>query len=152
MRGKQATDVVGSHSLSPAEQREFAAIAEKRQMKDFMTVRTPSLPPVRVDQEADRGAAVDVLQPRPEVRQTSSSFFSFSSYSEHPIPRPPHEELTRQPRCFDDCINDFTSKAVSQKEEKCVNNCVDKFLKSSERLGQRFQEQNQAMMQGGLGR
>lgn len=27
--------------------------------------------------------------------------------------------------------------------------CVDKFLKSSERLGQRFQEQNAAMAQGG---
>ncbi|KAI5854009.1 Tim10/DDP family zinc finger protein [Tricharina praecox] len=52
-------------------------------------------------------------------------------------------------RCFDDCINDFTSKAVSTKEETCVNRCVDKFLKTSERLGQRFAEQNQAMMQGG---
>ncbi|KAF8251093.1 hypothetical protein K440DRAFT_505531, partial [Wilcoxina mikolae CBS 423.85] len=50
-------------------------------------------------------------------------------------------------RCFDDCINDFTSKAVSTKEETCVNRCVDKFLKTSERLGQRFAEQNQAMMQ-----
>lgn len=27
--------------------------------------------------------------------------------------------------------------------------CVDKFLKSSERLGERFQEQNAAMAQGG---
>ncbi|KAI5793071.1 Tim10/DDP family zinc finger protein [Geopyxis carbonaria] len=52
-------------------------------------------------------------------------------------------------KCFDDCINDFTSKAVSSKEEVCVNRCVDKLLKSSERLGQRFAEQNQAMMQQG---
>lgn len=52
-------------------------------------------------------------------------------------------------RCFDDCVNDFTSKSVSVKEEACVTRCVDKFLKSSERLGTRFQEQNQAMMQGG---
>jgi len=48
-------------------------------------------------------------------------------------------------RCFDDCISDFTSKAVSTKEEACVNKCVEKFLKTSERLGQRFAEQNQAM-------
>ncbi|CCX33825.1 putative mitochondrial import inner membrane translocase subunit [Pyronema domesticum] len=53
-------------------------------------------------------------------------------------------------RCFDDCINDFTSKAVSVKEETCVTKCVDKFLKTSERLGQRFAEQNQAMAQGAM--
>jgi len=52
-------------------------------------------------------------------------------------------------RCFDDCINDFTSKALSTKEETCVSRCVDKFIKTSDRLGQRFAEQNQAMVQGG---
>lgn len=52
-------------------------------------------------------------------------------------------------RCFDDCINDFTSKAVSTKEETCISRCVDKFIKASERTGQRFAEQNQAMAQGG---
>jgi import inner membrane translocase subunit TIM9 len=51
-------------------------------------------------------------------------------------------------RCFDDCINDFTSKALSTKEETCVSRCVDKFIKASDRLGQRFAEQSQAM-QGG---
>ncbi|KAF2154045.1 hypothetical protein K461DRAFT_292724 [Myriangium duriaei CBS 260.36] len=54
-------------------------------------------------------------------------------------------------RCFENCVDDFTSKSLSSKEEGCVMRCVDKFLKSSERLGQRFQEQNAAMMQqGGL--
>lgn len=52
-------------------------------------------------------------------------------------------------RCFDDCINDFTSKAVSTKEETCISRCVDKFIKASERTGQRFAEHNQAMAQGG---
>ncbi|KAH0611116.1 uncharacterized protein LAJ45_08355 [Morchella importuna] len=52
-------------------------------------------------------------------------------------------------RCFDDCVNDFTSKAVSSKEETCIGRCVDKFIKASERTGQRFAEQNQAMVQGG---
>lgn len=52
-------------------------------------------------------------------------------------------------RCFDDCVNDFTTKSLVAREEGCVMRCVDKYLKSSERLGTRFQEQNAAMMQGG---
>ncbi|KAJ9618686.1 protein transporter tim9 [Taxawa tesnikishii (nom. ined.)] len=52
-------------------------------------------------------------------------------------------------RCFDDCVTDFSSKSLLSKEEGCVMRCVDKFLKGSERLGQRFQEQNAAMAQGG---
>ncbi|KAK4506714.1 hypothetical protein PRZ48_000447 [Zasmidium cellare] len=55
-------------------------------------------------------------------------------------------------RCFNDCVTDFTSKSLASKEEGCVMRCVDKFLKSSERLGERFQEQNAAMaQQGGMG-
>ena len=53
-------------------------------------------------------------------------------------------------RCFDDCVDDFTSKSLQSKEEGCVLRCVDKNLKASERLGQRFQEQNAAMTQGGM--
>jgi len=45
-------------------------------------------------------------------------------------------------RCFNTCCNDFTSKALSSKEETCVMNCTDKFLKHSERVGARFAEQN----------
>ncbi|KAG8526771.1 protein transporter tim9 [Bacidia gigantensis] len=52
-------------------------------------------------------------------------------------------------RCFDDCVNDFTTKSVTSKEESCTMRCVDKYMKSQERLGQRFQEQNAAMMQSG---
>jgi len=52
-------------------------------------------------------------------------------------------------RCFDDCVNDFTTKSMISREEGCVMRCVDKFLKGSERLGARFQEQNAAMMQSG---
>ncbi|KAL4073099.1 Tim10/DDP family zinc finger protein [Scleroderma yunnanense] len=48
-------------------------------------------------------------------------------------------------RCFNSCCNDFTSKALSSKEEQCVLNCADKFLKHSERVGQRFAELNAAM-------
>jgi import inner membrane translocase subunit TIM9 len=52
-------------------------------------------------------------------------------------------------RCFNDCVTDFTSKTLGSKEEGCVMRCVDKFLKSSERLGERFAEQNAAMAQSG---
>jgi len=59
-------------------------------------------------------------------------------------------------RCFNSCVNDFTSKALSGKEETCVNNCTDKFFKHSERVGARFAEHNAEMMQqaqqGGPGR
>ncbi|OZJ05946.1 Mitochondrial import inner membrane translocase subunit TIM9 [Bifiguratus adelaidae] len=51
-------------------------------------------------------------------------------------------------RCFNDCVNDFTSKTVSGKEEQCVNRCADKFLKHSERVGARFAELSQQMMPG----
>lgn len=51
--------------------------------------------------------------------------------------------------CFDNCINDFTTKSLHSREESCVMRCVDKSLKAQERLGQRFQEQNAAMAQAG---
>lgn len=51
-------------------------------------------------------------------------------------------------RCFSDCVNDFTSDKLSSKETTCIAKCSEKFMKHSERVGQRFQEQNQAMMQG----
>ncbi|OAV90059.1 mitochondrial import inner membrane translocase subunit TIM9 [Puccinia triticina 1-1 BBBD Race 1] len=50
-------------------------------------------------------------------------------------------------RCFTSCCQDFTSRALSSKEESCVNNCADKFLKHSERIGARFSEHNAEMMQ-----
>ncbi|KAL7753435.1 protein transporter tim9 [Sorochytrium milnesiophthora] len=50
-------------------------------------------------------------------------------------------------RCFNDCINDFTSSALSNKEDVCINRCVDKSLKHTERAGQRFAEQNLVLQQ-----
>lgn len=67
-------------------------------------------------------------------------------------------------RCFESCCNDFTSKSLSSKEvrsapmpacahdiltdrlafrlqDTCVNNCTQKFLKHSERVGARFGEE-----------
>ncbi|TPX33775.1 hypothetical protein SmJEL517_g03415 [Synchytrium microbalum] len=45
-------------------------------------------------------------------------------------------------RCFNDCINDFTTKVVSEKEGTCLSRCTDKFMKHSERIGARFAEYN----------
>ncbi|KAE8537639.1 hypothetical protein D1P53_005695 [Cryptococcus gattii VGV] len=47
-------------------------------------------------------------------------------------------------RCFNACAQDFTSKALTTNE-----NCTDKFLKHSERVGARFAEHNAEQMQGG---
>ncbi|RUS27099.1 mitochondrial import inner membrane translocase subunit TIM9 [Jimgerdemannia flammicorona] len=49
-------------------------------------------------------------------------------------------------RCFNDCVNDFTSKTITSKEENCVNRCAAKILNHSERVGARFGELNQQMM------
>lgn len=54
-------------------------------------------------------------------------------------------------RCFSDCVNDFTSNKLTGREQSCITRCSEKFLKHSERVGLRFQEQNAAMGQG-LGR
>lgn len=53
-------------------------------------------------------------------------------------------------QCFDSCVNGFESKSLTSREEGCVMRCVDKHMKASQRLGDRFQEQNAAMAQGGL--
>ncbi|KAF7314229.1 zf-Tim10-DDP domain-containing protein [Mycena kentingensis (nom. inval.)] len=45
-------------------------------------------------------------------------------------------------RCFNTCVNDFTSKSLSSKEEACMNNCAEKFMKHSERVSARFAELN----------
>jgi hypothetical protein len=38
-----------------------------------------------------------------------------------------------EPLCimFDDCVNDFTTKSLINREETCIMRCVDKNLKSS---------------------
>ncbi|TFK28041.1 chaperone [Coprinopsis marcescibilis] len=51
-------------------------------------------------------------------------------------------------KCFNTCVNDFTSKTLSSKEDQCVFNCTEKFLKHSERVGARFGELNAEGMGG----
>ncbi|KJA16480.1 hypothetical protein HYPSUDRAFT_71323 [Hypholoma sublateritium FD-334 SS-4] len=50
-------------------------------------------------------------------------------------------------KCFNTCVNDFTSKALSSKEETCIMNCTEKFIKHSERVGARFAESNAEAME-----
>ncbi|KAI6205279.1 Zf-Tim10-DDP domain-containing protein [Aphelenchoides besseyi] len=52
--------------------------------------------------------------------------------------------------CFTSCVQDLTSRVVSDKEEKCAKNCLNKFLKMTQRLSLRFQEHQliQAEVQG----
>jgi len=49
-------------------------------------------------------------------------------------------------RCFDHCVNDFTTKSLIGKETGCISRCVQKFMAGSERIGQRFAEQQAQMM------
>ncbi|CAJ0928752.1 unnamed protein product, partial [Mesorhabditis belari] len=43
-------------------------------------------------------------------------------------------------QCFGACINDMTTSSVSDTETRCTTNCLDKFLKMSQRLSARFAE------------
>lgn len=43
-------------------------------------------------------------------------------------------------RCFDDCVNDFTSDTLSVKESECARRCTAKMLKVTNRIGQQMAE------------
>ncbi|VDD92713.1 unnamed protein product [Enterobius vermicularis] len=49
-----------------------------------------------------------------------------------------YNNVTEQ--CFGHCITDMTTRTVNEREEKCATNCLDKFLKMTQRLALRFQE------------
>ncbi|KAI0224616.1 Mitochondrial import inner membrane translocase subunit Tim9 [Lamellibrachia satsuma] len=42
--------------------------------------------------------------------------------------------------CFTDCVHDFTTRKVLDSEQSCTTNCMDKYLKITQRISQRFQE------------
>ena len=43
--------------------------------------------------------------------------------------------------CFDDCVWDFTTRKVLNKESTCALNCAEKYLKMNQRVSARFQVQ-----------
>ncbi|PTU19900.1 hypothetical protein P175DRAFT_0502074 [Aspergillus ochraceoroseus IBT 24754] len=126
--------------LTASEQREFAARMERKQMKEFMTVRFPRSQALSFHTyllPSNYQISDFTIQLLERILTAYSLAFSLQMYS----------KLVQ--RCFDDCVNDFTTKSLISREEGCVMRCVDKFLKSSGRLNERFQEQNAAMMQSG---
>ncbi|OMJ11462.1 Mitochondrial import inner membrane translocase subunit TIM9 [Smittium culicis] len=50
-------------------------------------------------------------------------------------------------RCFNDCVTSFDEKSLTERESTCSKNCANKFMKHNERLGARFAEENQALME-----
>lgn len=49
--------------------------------------------------------------------------------------------------CFTSCVDDFTSKAISSRENGCITRCVQKWVASQQRVSDRFQEHNAQMAQ-----
>ncbi|CAN0405404.1 mitochondrial import inner membrane translocase subunit Tim9 [Lethenteron reissneri] len=51
--------------------------------------------------------------------------------------------------CFMDCVKDFTVRKVLDEENNCTETCMQKYLKMTQRISQRFQEyhiqQNEAL-------
>ncbi|PIK62678.1 putative mitochondrial import inner membrane translocase subunit Tim9 [Apostichopus japonicus] len=50
--------------------------------------------------------------------------------------------------CFTDCVNDFTARKPSDAEVKCSHLCLEKFLKMSQRVTNRFQEYQMQQNEG----
>ncbi|XP_026763822.1 mitochondrial import inner membrane translocase subunit Tim9-like [Galleria mellonella] len=42
--------------------------------------------------------------------------------------------------CFNDCVHDFTSRKLRSSEDKCTVNCMEKYLRTNQRVSQRFHE------------
>ncbi len=42
--------------------------------------------------------------------------------------------------CFSECVTGFKSKMLDKHETTCVEHCAEKFLKTTSRVGLRFQE------------
>ncbi|PHH83756.1 hypothetical protein CDD82_3830 [Ophiocordyceps australis] len=49
--------------------------------------------------------------------------------------------------CFNSCVDDFTSKALSSRENGCLNRCVQKWMVTQQRVSERFQEHNAQITQ-----
>lgn len=49
-------------------------------------------------------------------------------------------------RCFGTCVYSFRSKSLDKKETTCVENCAERYIKMTQRVGLRFAE-HQAMQQ-----
>jgi len=43
-------------------------------------------------------------------------------------------------KCFFSCVNEFSSKGLTSKEEMCMYRCTDKFMKHTAKVAQVFTE------------
>ncbi|PFH60379.1 hypothetical protein XA68_11042 [Ophiocordyceps unilateralis] len=73
-----------------------------------------------------------LLEQRIQKRQVKEFTGVFGSLVEH---------------CFISCVDDFTSKALSTRENGCISRCVNKWMASQQRLSERFQEHNARLSQ-----
>ena len=51
--------------------------------------------------------------------------------------------------CFVQCVWDFNRETVTSREEKCVNNCVNKYLSSNKEIQQVFAEDQASILTTG---
>ncbi|OAQ87228.1 mitochondrial import inner membrane translocase subunit tim9 [Purpureocillium lilacinum] len=72
------------------------------------------------------------LEQRMQKRQVKEFMGAFGGLVEH---------------CFNSCVDDFTSKALSSRENGCINRCVLKWMATQQRVSERFQEHNAQITQ-----
>ncbi|KAG6001688.1 hypothetical protein E4U21_003919 [Claviceps maximensis] len=72
------------------------------------------------------------LEQRMQKRQVKEFMSAFGGLVEH---------------CFTSCVDDFTSKAISTRENGCINRCVLKWMATQQRVSDRFQEHNAQLTQ-----
>ncbi|XP_041354124.1 mitochondrial import inner membrane translocase subunit Tim9-like [Gigantopelta aegis] len=65
------------------------------------------------------------LDPESTVKQFQEFLASYNRVSE---------------MCFTDCVHDFTTRKILESENTCALNCLEKYLKMTQRISQRFQE------------
>mmetsp|Transcript_7468 Transcript_7468/g.9952 ORF Transcript_7468/g.9952 Transcript_7468/m.9952 type:complete len:94 (+) Transcript_7468:211-492(+) len=51
-------------------------------------------------------------------------------------------------KCFDECVQGFKSKKLTDTEDTCVEQCAEKFIKLTQRVGFRFAEHQQQQAAG----
>ncbi|XP_041469099.1 mitochondrial import inner membrane translocase subunit Tim9-like [Lytechinus variegatus] len=65
------------------------------------------------------------VQPQMDAKQLKDFLHSYNKLTE---------------ACFLDCINDFTNRKLHDNEKRCSFNCMEKYLKMTQRVSLRFQE------------
>ncbi|XP_068223601.1 mitochondrial import inner membrane translocase subunit Tim9-like [Palaemon carinicauda] len=75
--------------------------------------------------DIDMSSMSDQIQAEVQVKQFRDFLVQYNKLSEN---------------CFNDCVWDFTSRNIRSNEGDCVQNCVEKYTKVTQRISERFQE------------